>query len=164
MFSTREHSLRKKQNNDNIVLIKDTLHSITVRASGIQGGPARRVFALADEASHNCDTVLFISELRFDLSSHTIVCDAYALTDCDKRHPVRALAPHQASLARAASFQMSSHLWCLSLEDDAGSHPIGWQRVTVLATYSATLFIVFASNSLQNIFINIRSSSHVRST
>jgi len=34
---------------------------------------------LFDKESNNCDTILFISDLKFDLSSHTIVCDGYVL-------------------------------------------------------------------------------------
>lgn len=78
-MSSRERSLRKKHKPDALMFIKDTLHAIFVRASGIQGGPARRMFALTDKATNNCDTIFFISDLRFDLHSHTIVCDAYVL-------------------------------------------------------------------------------------
>ena len=77
MMSSCEHSLRKKHKNDVLMFIKETLHTIFVRASGIQGGPTmQRVFGLRDEAVNNCDTIFFISDLRFDLHSHTIVCDA----------------------------------------------------------------------------------------
>jgi hypothetical protein len=79
MMSSRERSLRKKHKNDGLMFVKDTLHSIFVRASGIQGGAAQRVFSLADEATNNCDTVFFIGDLRFDLPSHTMVCDGYVL-------------------------------------------------------------------------------------
>jgi hypothetical protein len=79
MMSTRERALRKKYENDALTLIKDTLHIIFVRSSGIQGGAPRRLFGLADKATNNCNTIFFISDLRFDLHSHTIVCDGYVL-------------------------------------------------------------------------------------
>lgn len=79
MMSTRERSLRKKHENDALMFIKDTLHSIFVRSAGIQGGPARRLFSLRDKVTNNCDTIFFISDLRFDLHSHTMVCDGYVL-------------------------------------------------------------------------------------
>ena len=79
MLSTRERSLRRKRRNDALMFCKDTLHTMFVRSAGIQGGSARRLFALRDEATNNCDTVFFISDLRFDLHCHTMVCDGYVL-------------------------------------------------------------------------------------
>lgn len=79
MMSARERSLRKKHKNDALMFIKDSLHTIFVRSSGVQGGPARRLFALRDKATNNCDTIFFISDFRFDLHSHTIICDAHVL-------------------------------------------------------------------------------------
>ncbi|KAF5333054.1 hypothetical protein D9758_017865 [Tetrapyrgos nigripes] len=79
-MSNRERSLRKHQEHDRdtLMAVKDTLHSIIVRSAGIQG-PACRFFALRDDATNNCDTLFFISELRYDLSCHSIVCDGYVL-------------------------------------------------------------------------------------
>jgi len=79
MMSSRELSLRKKHQIDTLMFVKDTLYSIFVGSSGIRGGPVRRLFALSDKATNNCDTIIFISDLRFDLHSHTIVCDGYVL-------------------------------------------------------------------------------------
>ena len=79
MLSSRERSIRKKHENDTLTLVKDTIHTIFVRSAGIQGGPAQRLFALADKMTKNCDTILFVSDLRFDLHSHTVICDAYVL-------------------------------------------------------------------------------------
>ncbi|KDQ54531.1 hypothetical protein JAAARDRAFT_209254 [Jaapia argillacea MUCL 33604] len=79
MMSSRELRLRKKQRSDALMFIKDTLHSIFVRSSGIQGGSVQRLFALRDEKTNNCDTVFFINDLRYDLSSHTMICDGYVL-------------------------------------------------------------------------------------
>ena len=61
------------------MFVKDTIHAIFVRASGIQGGPPIRVFSLRDKATNNSDTILLISDLRYDLHSHTMVCDGYVL-------------------------------------------------------------------------------------
>ncbi|KAI0682716.1 hypothetical protein C8T65DRAFT_750161 [Cerioporus squamosus] len=79
MFSARESKMRKKHQADVLVFVKDTLHFIFVRSAGIQGGCSRRVFALRDVATKECDTLFFISDLRFDLHSHTVVCDGYVL-------------------------------------------------------------------------------------
>jgi hypothetical protein len=80
-FSTREVRARKKKDVDALMFVKDSIHSIIVCASGIQpkGSSPRRIFALRDEATNNCDTILFVNQLRFDLSAHTIVCDGFVL-------------------------------------------------------------------------------------
>lgn len=79
MLSARERKLRRKHKADALLFVKDSLHAIFVHASGIQGGGCVRVFALRDEATNNCDTLFFISALRYDLHSHTVVCDGYVL-------------------------------------------------------------------------------------
>ncbi|KAI0816053.1 hypothetical protein BC628DRAFT_1334426 [Trametes gibbosa] len=79
MLSTRERQIRKKHRQDALMFVKDTIHSIFVRSMGTQGGRAQRVFALRDEETNNCDTIFFISDLRYDLHSHTVVCDGYVL-------------------------------------------------------------------------------------
>ncbi|KAJ2927552.1 hypothetical protein H1R20_g9535, partial [Candolleomyces eurysporus] len=79
MMSKRERSMRKKHKHDALMYVKDTIHSIMVGASGIQNGPPRRLFSLTDEQTNNCDTIIFISDVRFDLASHTVVCDGYVL-------------------------------------------------------------------------------------
>ncbi|KIJ28640.1 hypothetical protein M422DRAFT_189460 [Sphaerobolus stellatus SS14] len=79
MMSARERSLRKKHRDDALMYVKDTLHTIFVRSAGTQGGPPRRLFSLCDEATNNCDTIFFIDAMRYDLQSHTMVCDGYVL-------------------------------------------------------------------------------------
>lgn len=79
MLSTRERSLRKKEQNDTLMFVKETIHAIMVRGSGIQGGKPSRVFALMDKATKNSDTVLFVDAFRYDQSAHTVVCDAFVL-------------------------------------------------------------------------------------
>lgn len=80
MMSSRERSLRKKQGNDIMMSVKDTIHEIFVRVSDIQLGPPKRLFGLSyGEGRGNCDTILFIKDVKFDLHSHTMVCDGYVL-------------------------------------------------------------------------------------
>ncbi|KAF7970431.1 hypothetical protein HWV62_24181 [Athelia sp. TMB] len=78
MMSMRERSVRKKNGDDVLVSLKDTIHALFVRSSGIQGGAMKRAFSLSD-STNNSDTIIFVSDLRYDLHSHTVVCDAYAL-------------------------------------------------------------------------------------
>jgi len=78
-FSQREVSIRKTGGRDTLLLIKDTIHSIFARSSGIQGDSIRRVYALRDKATMECDTILFINKLRFDLPTHAIICDGFFL-------------------------------------------------------------------------------------
>ncbi|KAJ7283283.1 hypothetical protein C8J57DRAFT_1675701 [Mycena rebaudengoi] len=79
MMSSRERALRKASESDALMHVKDTLHALFATSSGSQGGPVQRVFSLSEKESHNSDTVFFISDFRFDLSSHTILCDGYVL-------------------------------------------------------------------------------------
>ncbi|KAH9846882.1 hypothetical protein C2E23DRAFT_539520 [Lenzites betulinus] len=79
-MSDRERKMRTAKSLSGLALVKDTIHSIMVRFAGIQGGPRSRVFALRDEASGGkMDTMFFVSELRYDLACHTVVCDAFVL-------------------------------------------------------------------------------------
>ncbi|KAJ7588498.1 hypothetical protein C8J56DRAFT_1164384 [Mycena floridula] len=78
-MSARERSLRKKHDVDTLMFVKDSLHAILVHSSGIQSEGTRRLFALRDKGTNNCDTILFISDLRYDVDSHTIVGDGYVL-------------------------------------------------------------------------------------
>ncbi|OJT13568.1 hypothetical protein TRAPUB_9884 [Trametes pubescens] len=78
-MSHREKMMRERKTLSGLALVKDTIHSIMVRFAGIQGGPPSRVFALHDEATNTSDTMLFVSELRYDLACHTVVCDAFVL-------------------------------------------------------------------------------------
>ncbi|KAJ6569417.1 hypothetical protein B0H19DRAFT_1209387 [Mycena capillaripes] len=79
MMSAREYALRKAHENDALMHVKDTLNTIFVQSSGAQGEGVHRVFNLVEQDSNNCDTVIFISNHRFDLASHTFVCDGYVL-------------------------------------------------------------------------------------
>ncbi|KZV71430.1 hypothetical protein PENSPDRAFT_664442 [Peniophora sp. CONT] len=59
--------------------LKQILHAIFVRATGIQHGPPLRVINLGDDATHNCDTIILVNEVRHDVACHTVVCDAFVL-------------------------------------------------------------------------------------
>ncbi|KAH8799251.1 hypothetical protein DL96DRAFT_1687932 [Flagelloscypha sp. PMI_526] len=82
-FSKRELKSRSNKDNqvDTLVYVKDTITRIVVHSSGLspKGAAPRRVFCLADKAANSCDTVIFVDQIRYDLSAHTIVCDAYVL-------------------------------------------------------------------------------------
>jgi hypothetical protein len=79
MLSAREHAPRKAHEDDALMHVKDTLNEIFVGSTGAQGREVNKVFNLVEKDSNNCDTVFFINNHRFDLSSHTVVCDGYVL-------------------------------------------------------------------------------------
>ncbi|KAH6869719.1 hypothetical protein BKA70DRAFT_1171851 [Coprinopsis sp. MPI-PUGE-AT-0042] len=81
-LSTRERSMRKKNKQDAIMYVKDTIHSMFIGTAGTQQKEQAkrcRLFCLRDEKTNNSDTIFFINCIRFDLASHTLVCDAYVL-------------------------------------------------------------------------------------
>ncbi|KAI0665455.1 hypothetical protein C8Q78DRAFT_1064754 [Trametes maxima] len=73
-------------------LVKDTIREIVARFSGTQGGPCARVFALTNKEKNRQDIFLFVSELRYDLDSHTIVCDGFVLPASEQPAARSALA------------------------------------------------------------------------
>lgn len=76
-MTDRERALREQDiRTDALTNIKTTIHAILVGATGVQT-PQSRVFGLAVRG--NVDTIIFVPTLRFDLASHTLVADAYAL-------------------------------------------------------------------------------------
>ncbi|KAH6869723.1 hypothetical protein BKA70DRAFT_1210708 [Coprinopsis sp. MPI-PUGE-AT-0042] len=81
-LSSRERSMRKRNKQDAIMYIKDTIHSMFLDAAGTQQkeqSKRYRLFCLRDEKTDKSDTMFFIDCIRFDLASHTLVCDAYVL-------------------------------------------------------------------------------------
>ncbi|KAH6869724.1 hypothetical protein BKA70DRAFT_1242288 [Coprinopsis sp. MPI-PUGE-AT-0042] len=81
-LSSRERSMRKRNKQDAIMYIKDTIHSMFLDVAGTQQKeqPKQyRIFCLRDEKTKNSDTMFFINGIRFDLASHTLVCDAHVL-------------------------------------------------------------------------------------
>ena len=77
-MTDRELGLRRRDiRTDTLTNIKTTIHAILVGAAGIQQRQSR-VFGLC--VGGNTDTVIFVPTLRFDLTSHTLVADAYVLS------------------------------------------------------------------------------------
>ncbi|KDR75856.1 hypothetical protein GALMADRAFT_122208 [Galerina marginata CBS 339.88] len=115
MMSARERSLRKKHQVDTLMFVKDTLHSIFVRAAGTQGGSVQRLFALQDKKTKNCDTIFFIDDLRFDLAFHTMICDGYVLP-LTKRLLIEIGEPfmklvHQGGMVNIAALEGEMRAW-----------------------------------------------------
>ncbi|OSC99685.1 hypothetical protein PYCCODRAFT_1394711 [Trametes coccinea BRFM310] len=80
-LSRRDRRSRAEKDTTNLLaLMKDTIHCIMVRSTGTQGGAPSRVLALRDEALGEGDTIFFVDKLRYDVSAHTVVCDAFVLT------------------------------------------------------------------------------------
>jgi hypothetical protein len=77
-FSDRERAIRaEKIKTDVFTNLKDSFHSIFIRFIGLQG-PKFRVFALGNDGN-SIDTLLFVNDIRFDVSSHTVVADSCVL-------------------------------------------------------------------------------------
>lgn len=75
--------------------VKETLHCLFLRFTGIQGGSRASVFALNDhEGSGGIYAVFFVSHLKLDLAAHTFVLDGHVLpiTLDIPRHFLQALA------------------------------------------------------------------------
>ena len=82
-MTDRERALRERDiRTDNLTNVKTTIHAILVGAAGVKQHKSR-VFGLS--VGTNIDTVIFVPTLRFDLASHTLVADAYALPLNDDR-------------------------------------------------------------------------------
>lgn len=97
--STEKNANKKKKNKtqnnlaqqDPLAALKIRLHGIIMRSaclpspSGSLSGPTtgKCVFSLALQdpktGKNNCDMLLFVDELRFDLPCHTVLCDAFIL-------------------------------------------------------------------------------------
>lgn len=82
LFSEREGKMKRRERNmvpDTLTYLKDTIHYILNKVAGLPNGLPKRVFALRDNATNDSDTIFFVRGLRYDLSCHTVVCDAYVL-------------------------------------------------------------------------------------
>ncbi|KAF9651598.1 hypothetical protein BDM02DRAFT_3138753 [Thelephora ganbajun] len=76
-MTDRERALREQDiRTDTLTNVKATIHAILVGAAGLQQQQSR-AFGLTVKG--NTDTVIFIPTLRLDLTSHTLVADAYVL-------------------------------------------------------------------------------------
>ncbi|KAI4126246.1 MAG: hypothetical protein LQ347_005055 [Umbilicaria vellea] len=85
MFSARERHLREKSmksgaanHMDARVNLKDSLFSLFMHFSGLQGQQAR-VFGISDPGHSGVHILVFVSCLRLDLANHTVVLDAAIL-------------------------------------------------------------------------------------
>ncbi|KAK7043385.1 MYND-type domain-containing protein [Favolaschia claudopus] len=92
-FSKRESKARKKKQTDALMFVKDTIHAIMVQAAAVH---PNMFLHFVTKATNNCDTLVFVDQLRYDLSSHTIVCDGYVLPMNHKR--LDEIEPHFAKL------------------------------------------------------------------
>ncbi|KAI0068615.1 hypothetical protein BV25DRAFT_1895833 [Artomyces pyxidatus] len=106
MLSDRERSsvsgaqLKQQSVQQTLVDVKESLHSIFIRFTGLQGDGAHTVFALA-EPSSGPYMLLFVSALRLDAAANTLALDAYAfpLTNALRE---RAMGLLERLVARAA--------------------------------------------------------------
>ncbi|KAF5334453.1 hypothetical protein D9611_014489 [Ephemerocybe angulata] len=117
MMSARERKLRRKHKHDALMFIKDTIHSIMVKASGVQpvsgatGSGRSSLFSLVDEKTNNSDTIIFISDLRFDLASHTVVCDGFVVPFLEAVEKPFAKLIHQGGLCSVPVFEGEMQGW-----------------------------------------------------
>lgn len=82
-LSDRERDLRQQASSslqplivDVLVHVKDTLHSLFMRATEPN---ARRIFGLTDPSHGGVYTIIFLNQLCLDLASHTLVVDTCIL-------------------------------------------------------------------------------------
>jgi len=59
--------------------VKESIHAIFMRHTGIQGEGSFRMVALRDLAHGGMYALLFVADMRLDLPAHTIVLDAYVV-------------------------------------------------------------------------------------
>lgn len=81
MFSDRERTIRRSRtpgSKDVLVGVKDTLCKLFISAVGIQG-PRCRVFGLTEPSLGGIYTFIFVTDIRLDLASDTVVADACVL-------------------------------------------------------------------------------------
>ena len=89
MFSARERKIREANMastdpaSDVRVDFKDGLFSLFMHSSGLQGGTAR-IFALHKSGKGGVHVLIFVSSLKLDLTSHTVVLDTAVLPLTEK--------------------------------------------------------------------------------
>ena len=92
-FSARENSVFLDTSRTNtlvtslLVDIKRSISAIFRGVSGLSHGKPSRLFGLRDAMAQDTDTILFVPNIRYDLASHTMVCDAFVLTLTDVLMP-----------------------------------------------------------------------------
>ncbi|EPQ57659.1 hypothetical protein GLOTRDRAFT_128016 [Gloeophyllum trabeum ATCC 11539] len=77
-MSDRERALRDSDSgaSDALMNIKDSIHVLFMRFTGLQGGQAIRVYGLTDPDRLGMHTIVFVNKLRLDLPAFTVVLDA----------------------------------------------------------------------------------------
>lgn len=85
MFSATERDLKERSKasgsvryNSPRMAFKDSLFSLFMHSSGLQGNPAR-LFGINNPANGGIHILIFVSHLRLDLANHTVVLDAAIL-------------------------------------------------------------------------------------
>ena len=86
MFSARERVLRDKEANSSTtdqsdvrINFKDSLFTMFIRFSGLQGSKSSHVFGINHPTGGGIYVLVFVSCLRLDLANHTVVLDAAIL-------------------------------------------------------------------------------------
>lgn len=79
-LSARERRIRhpSQTSNDGLLNVKENLHAlfVTISASSSRSG---RIFGLCHPRKGGIDTLILVSTVRLELSSHTVVADAHVL-------------------------------------------------------------------------------------
>ena len=78
-FSDREKLARQTETMEPITHVKDSIHSIFVQTVGIQGPKKTGLFGLHRTSEGGIDTLLFVTDIRFDVATHALVADAFVL-------------------------------------------------------------------------------------
>ena len=86
MMSEREKAYREvgyenpSQNIDHLWELKDSLHTIVMRFTGLQGEGRHFIMGLKGGGDIKIWTLLFFTDLRLDLSGNTVVLDGYVVS------------------------------------------------------------------------------------
>ncbi|EKM57491.1 uncharacterized protein PHACADRAFT_158588 [Phanerochaete carnosa HHB-10118-sp] len=78
-FSDCEKLARETKTMGALTQVKDTMHSIFVQTAGIQGSKKVSIFGLHCTSNGGVDTLLFVTDLRLDVTAHTVLADACVL-------------------------------------------------------------------------------------
>ncbi|KIJ65882.1 hypothetical protein HYDPIDRAFT_87876 [Hydnomerulius pinastri MD-312] len=85
MFSRRERAALRRQNNgdatitDTLMNLKASLHMLILFAAGVEGKPPQSLFSLFNTSTLEHYAIIWVSNLRLDLSSHNVVADAFIM-------------------------------------------------------------------------------------
>ena len=78
-FSDREKLARNTETMGAVTHVKDSMHSIFVQVVGIQGPKKLSLFGLNRTSEGGIDTLLFVTDIKLDLTAHAVLADAYVL-------------------------------------------------------------------------------------